>query len=56
MTTKAELIALMRKLHRALVLTKIDAELHGVSYGLQSVCVKAIKAFEKWDKSNENRN
>ncbi len=52
MTTKAELIAMMRKLHWALVLTKADAEKNGFEYGGGSTCNKAIKAFEKWEKSN----
>lgn len=42
MTTKAELIAMMRKLHAALV--KLGPT--------DPASVKAIKAFEKWEKSN----
>ena len=43
--------ALLRQLYRALILTKSDSEKDGFKYGDQSICVKALKAYEKWDAS-----
>jgi hypothetical protein len=45
--TKAEVVALAKQLYRALELTKSDAEHRRFTYGSQSVCVKAIKAYTK---------
>ena len=44
-----EVVLLAGQLWKALRLTKCDAEKNGFSYGSQSNCVKAMKAFEKWN-------
>ena len=47
--TEERTLKLIYRLYRALHLTKLDAERNGVVYGDQSVCVKALREFERWD-------
>lgn len=49
MGDRPDTIALIVALHRALVLTKKDAERDGFKYGQQSTCQKALDAFAKFE-------
>lgn len=47
----SEIVLLAGQLWKALRLTKPDAEKHGFSYGPQFICIKAMRAFDKWNRS-----
>jgi hypothetical protein len=51
-TIMATIEHLAEQLYCALVLTKIDAERNGFTYGAQSNCVLALKAYDKWKSSS----
>lgn len=53
--TEERKVKLIYRLYRALLMTKADAERTGAVYGDQSVCVKALKEFERWEQDQERK-
>ena len=46
-------LKLIYRLQRAVLLTKADAERDGFTYGEQSVPVKALNEFAKWEQARQ---